>query len=459
MSSGEATATTAATPASEGAGYRSFVLAMLILVYTLNFIDRQIIGVLAIPIQQELGVSDTMIGVMRGLSFAIFYSTLGVPIAWLADRANRIWIIAGALTIWSGMTALCGLAGNVVQLFLCRLGVGVGEAGGIAPSYSIISDYYPPQKRARTLAIYSFGIPVGGAVGTVFGGVIATILDWRTAFLIVGAMGVILAPIFLFTMREPKRGRYDPPSQSAKPAPFVEVIATLARKRSFWTLSLGAAASSVMGYGLFAWMPAFLVRSYGSQLPEYLSFLPGWMIPPKAGPLLYAAYFYGLITLTGGVIGLFLGGLAADRLGERNRSAYALVPAIAFLCTVPLYVAGVLSTSLTVTFFVMLVPTALGLAWIGPVISAFQHIVPANMRATATASFLLINNFFGLAVGDIAIGAISESMKSRFGDEALRYSILVGTVFYLIASLLFFISAPRLKHDWIETGGHDHKAS
>lgn len=433
----------------ESAGYRALVLFMLIVVYTFNFIDRQIIGILAIPIQEELGVSDTMIGFMRGVSFAIFYSTLGVPIAWFADRANRVWIITAALTLWSGMTAACGLAANAWQLFLARMGVGVGEAGGIAPAYSMISDYYPPKRRARALAIYSFGIPIGGAVGIVFGGVVATLLDWRAAFIIVGAAGVVLAPLFFISVREPQRGRHDagPPPERAG---IGEVAATMMRKRSFWTLSLGAASSSIMGYGLFAWLPAFFVRSYGDALPHYLAFLPSWMIPANAGPLLYASYFYGLIVLVGGCIGLFLGGLAADVLGQRHRSAYALVPAFAFLAAVPFYVLGVLSPSLTTVFLTLLVPTALGVAWIGPAVAAFQHIVPVSMRTTATAMFLLVNNFVGLGLGDLILGAMSDALRAQFAEESLRFSILIGTGFYLVASSLFFVTAPRLKRDWIE---------
>ncbi len=434
---------------AETAGYRAFVLFMLIVVYTFNFIDRQIIGILAIPIQEELGVSDTMIGFMRGVSFAIFYSTLGVPIAWFADRANRVWIITAALTLWSGMTALCGTATTAWQLFFARMGVGVGEAGGIAPAYSIISDYYPPKRRARALAIYSFGIPIGGAVGIVFGGVVATLLDWRAAFIIVGMAGVALAPLFFFSIREPQRGRHDPGPPPAR-ARVSEVAATMMRKRSFWTLSLGAASSSIMGYGLFAWLPAFFVRSYGEMLPEYLAFLPDWMIPANAGPLLYASYFYGLIVLVGGCIGLFLGGLAADVLGQRHRSAYALVPAVAFLAAAPFYVLGVLSPSLTTVFFTLLLPTALGVAWIGPAVAAFQHIVPVSMRTTATAMFLLVNNLVGIGLGDLIIGAMSDALRSQFAEESLRYSILTGTGFYLIASTLFFVTAPRLKRDWIE---------
>ncbi len=434
--------------APESGAYRALVLVVLILVYTFNFIDRQIIGILAIPIQQELGVSDTMIGFMRGVSFAIFYSTLGVPIAWLADRANRVWIVSASLALWSAMTALCGFAANAVQLFFARMGVGVGEAGGIAPSYSIITDYFAPATRARALAIYSFGIPIGGAVGVVFGGVVATLLDWRAAFVIVGLGGVALTPLVLLLVREPQRGRFDagPPAAQAR---IGAVLTTLIGKRSFWTLSLGAASSSIMGYGLFAWLPAFFVRSYGDALPRYLAFLPDWIIPPQAGPLLYASYFYGLIVLVGGCAGLFLGGLAADRLGRRHRGAYALVPAVSFLAAAPFYVLGVLSPSLTAIFFTLLIPTALGLAWIGPVVAAFQQIVPANMRTTATATFLLVNNLVGIGLGDLIIGALSDSLRAHYGEESLRYSILAGATFYLLASLLFFMTAPQLKHDWV----------
>lgn len=428
--------------------YRSYVLFILIVVYTFNFIDRQIIGILAIPIQEELGLMDWQLGIMRGVTFAIFYSTLGVPIALLADRKSRKWIITIALGLWSLMTAFCGLATNFVQLSLARLFVGVGEAGGVAPAYSLVSDYFPPEKRARALAIYSFGIPIGSAVGIIFGGVIATILDWRAAFIIVGLAGVVLAPIFALTMREPKRGAFDKPGAATGGAPIGQVVNTLMSKPSFWLLSFGAACSSMMGYGLFAWLPAFFVRSYGDQLPQFLSFMPDFLIPAGAGPLLYAAYFYGTIVLIGGIIGIWAGGVLSDQLGKRSKSAYALVPGIAFLISVPFFVAGVLSPSLGISFFVFLVPTALSLAWLGPVLSAFQHIVPPNMRATASALFLLINNLIGIGVGDVVIGAMSDAFAAQYGDESLRYSILTGTVFYLFASGLLLLASKRLPKDW-----------
>ena len=430
------------------AGYRAYVLGILILVYTFNFIDRQILGVLAIPIQEEFAVSDTQMGLMRGLAFALFYSVLGVPIAWLADRTNRVWIMTIALSLWSLMTAVSGLATNAVQLFLARLGVGVGEAGGVAPAYSIISDYFPPKQRARALAVYSFGIPIGSALGIIFAGIITTILDWRSAFFIVGIAGIALAPIFKLTTREPKRGQFDGPRHDMKPASFGDVLSKLKSKPSFWFLSIGAACASMMGYGMFAWMPTFVSRSFAEDLPAFFAWGQGWLVPDNAGDVLYAAYFYGAIVLVGGLIGLWLGGAFGDFLGQNRKSAYALVPAAAFFMAAPFFFVGVASNSLGLLFVLLLVPTALGLAWLGPVLSAFQHIVPPNMRATASAVFLLINNLIGIGIGDLAIGAMSDYFSATHGDEGLRYSILCGVSFYLLASVFLLIAARFLPRDW-----------
>jgi len=208
--------------APESPGYRVLVLVMLVLVYTFNFIDRQIVGILAVPIKADLGLSDTQLGVLGGLAFALFYTILGIPVAMLADRTNRTNIMAVALVLWSAMTALCGLAQNFVQLFLARLGVGVGEAGGVAPAYSLVADYFPSSQRARALAVYSFGVPLGSSLGIFFGGLIASMIDWRVAFIAVGIAGIVLAPIFRLVVREPPRGRYDgaqtsPPRRAARP--------------------------------------------------------------------------------------------------------------------------------------------------------------------------------------------------------------------------------------------------
>lgn len=412
-------------------GNRGYVLFILVVVYTFNFIDRQIIGILAVPIKADLMLSDTQLGLMGGLAFALFYTGLGIPIAMLADRSSRSWIITVALVLWSAMTAACGLAQNFWQIFLARVGVGVGEAGGVAPSYSLISDYFPPNQRARALSIFSFGIPIGSTLGIVAGGFIASTMDWRVAFFVVGAAGILIAPIFRLTIKEPVRGRFDRDSQVRSPANLGEILRTLAGKKSFWLMSVGSAFSSMMGYAMFFWLPSFFVRSYGITLLD-------------------ASLFYGAIILVGGLAGIWMGGWAADRFGQKNRAAYAYVPAIAFVATAPLYAIGVLSSSLALTFLAMLIATALGLVWLGPVIAAIQHLVKANMRTTASAVFLFINNLIGIGVGTVVIGMLSDGLQGRYGNDALKYSILAGTSLYLVAAGLLALAARWLPGDWEE---------
>ncbi len=408
---------------------RAYVLFILVVVYTFNFIDRQIVGILAVPIKADLGLTDSQLGLMGGLAFALFYTGLGIPVAMLADRFSRTWIMTVALVIWSGMTAASGLATNFWQLFAARLGVGVGEAGGVAPAYSLISDFFPPSQRARAMSVYSFGIPIGSAIGIVFGGIIASMIDWRWAFFIVGIAGIAIAPIFRMTIKEPPRGQFDRQREAVKAPGLKLIVRTLMTKPSFWLLSLGASFSSMMGYGVFFWLPSFFVRSYGLTL-------------------LNASLFYGAVLLIGGLAGIWAGGWLGDRFGQDQRSQYARIPAIAFLCTVPFYIAAILSPTLTLAFFVLLVPTALGLAWLGPVISAIQHLVRPDMRATASAIFLFINNLIGIGLGTYAIGALSDTLTAQFGDESLRYSILAGTGFYIIAAALFLLASRWLEHDW-----------
>ena len=411
--------------------YRAYVMFILVVVYTFNFIDRQIVGILAIPIKADLGLTDTELGLMGGLAFALFYTGLGIPVAMLADRWKRTWIMTAALTIWSGMTAVCGLATNFWQLFLARLGVGVGEAGGVAPAYSLISDYFPSHQRARALSVYSFGIPIGSALGILFGGYIASKIDWRFAFFAVGIAGILVAPIFKLTVAEPPRGQYDQNATRAPSPTLKEIVRKLLGKPSFWGISFGASASSMMGYGLFFWLPSFFVRSFGMELLE-------------------ASVFFGAILLVGGIAGTWAGGYMADRFGAGKRSYYVVIPAIAFLGSIPLYALAILSPNLTTVFFSLLIPVGLGLAWLGPVLSAIQHVVPPNMRATASAIFLFINNLIGIGAGTFAIGLISDELVVYFGDDALRYAILAGTGFYLIAAILFLASAKQLARDWEE---------
>lgn len=401
------------------------MIAMMLIAYTLNFLDRQIIGILAVPIKADLGLSDAQLGLMGGLAFALFYTGLGIPIAMLADRHDRSKIMTASLFVWSLMTALCGLAQNFWQLFAARLGVGVGEAGGVAPAYTLISDLFPPEHRARAIALYSFGIPIGSASGIVFGGVIATLIDWRYAFFIVGIAGILFAPVFRRFVRDPR----DPAAARSVAVGLRAVLATLLRKPAFWLLAIGAACSSMMGYGLFFWLPSFLVRSFGISLLD-------------------ASLGYGAILLTGGVAGIWLGGRLSDRLAQRSKAAYALVPATALICTLPFYALGISSDTLWIALLLMLVPTALGLVWLGPVIAAVQGVVPPPMRTTASAIFLFVNNLIGIGVGTPAIGWLSDHFTAAYGHEALRYAILAGTGFYVLATLFLLLAAYWLPRNW-----------
>jgi len=408
------------------AASRAFVLVMLLIVYTFNFLDRLVMSILATPIKTELHLTDTQLGMLGGLAFAILYSTLAIPFAWIADRTGRSWVISASLLVWSGFTALCGVTTGFAQLFLCRLGVGVGEAGGVAPSYALISDIFPPQQRARALGIYSLGIPLGAGFGVLFGGAVAAAVDWRTAFLVVGLAGVIFMPIFALTVREPERK-----AAAQTRVGFLDVIAMLLSKPSFWLLAFGAAFSSMVGYGLAFWLPSLLQRSFGMSL-------------------LQASHFYGALLLIGGIPGILLGGWTADRAGRSGKTGYARIPGIAFLTCVPLFAGAMLSHSIALAFALFLIPQALSYVWLAPVLTAVQHLVPAPVRATASASFLLINNLIGLGLGALTIGKLSDLLKPAFGDEALRMGMLAALACYLVAGLLMFLAAPRLARDWVD---------
>ncbi len=489
-------------------GYRYYVLAILILVYMLNFLDRQIIGILAAPLKAEFGLSDSQFGLLGGIAFASVYSTLAIPLAALADRASRVWIMTGALAVWSGFTALCGVAGSFGQLFMFRMGVGVGEAGGVAPAYSLIADYFPPNQRARALAGFAFGIPLGTAAGTLVGGLLAATYGWRTAFIAVGLIGLLLAPLLRLTVKDPVRGGTDAakivavdaaPIQPVAVSDKVGRIASLVMlglgsgclilaalnqfagvavgsalvlafggllavvigisfwiakktasvvmpKPSFWLLALGAASSSVCGYGVAGWLPLFFMRSFDLTLAQ-------------------TSWYYSGIALIGGILGIWLGGSIADKLAKRGKGAYPLVPAIAFVISAPCFIAAMNSpwliglvmpgggsnaAQLILAFLIFLIPTGLNLAWLGPITAAVQHIAPAPMRSTASAIFLLFNNLLGIAVGFFYFGWMSDLLAPRFGEESLRWAIYTGMGFYLMAAVLLFGASRTLKKDWID---------
>ena len=336
-------------------------------------------------------------------------------------------MIAGSLAVWSAFTALCGTATGFAQLFIYRLGVGVGEAGGVAPSYALIADYFPPERRARALAIFSLGIPLGLAAGTLIGAYLAAWVDWRAAFIAMGVAGILLAPVMLYFVRDRSR----PSAEAADARALFRTFPTVAAKPTFWLMALASSSSSLAGYGLALWTPSVLERSFGLSLIDRGQFL--------------AAIF-----LIGGTAGVFAGGWLADRLGLGDRSWYAKLPAIAWLVTAPLFVAGLLAPTATLAWVLLLVPNALNILWLAPVTTAVQHLVARPMRSTASASFLLINNLIGLGVGPTLIGALSEAFKGRFGTEALRYAAVSAVAFYVVAAVLMAFAIRRLPRDWVD---------
>lgn len=424
---------TAAPVSEQSGGYRYVVLAMLLLVYIFNFLDRQILAILAQPVKADLGLTDTQLGLLGGLAFAALYSTLAIPLAMLADKTNRSWVITISLGVWSAFTALCGIAQNFFTMFLFRLGVGVGEAGGVAPSYAIISDYFPPHQRAKALAVYSLGIPVGAAAGAILGGYIAQNVEWRTAFLVVGLLGLVIAVPFRLLVRDKPKAAAPTlaTAATAEAVPLSRVFGILAAKPSFWLMAFGASAGSMCGYGVAFWLPSLIMVNFGLDIAQ-------------------TGQFFGALLLTGGVAGILLGGTVADRMGQRNRSWYAMLPAICYIAGTPFFIAGVLSQSWIAAFALFLLPQALVYVWLGPVLTAVQHLVPAHMRATASASFLLINNLIGLGLGSWFIGMLSDTLRPAYGDEALRYSVAAGLCLYLVAGALMALAARRLPADWVE---------
>jgi predicted MFS family arabinose efflux permease len=412
-------------PASKRQSSASLVLTLLLLAYILNFLDRQMLGILAQPIKADLHLSDAQFGAIGGVAFALLYSALGIPLAYLADKTSRSAVVAGSLAVWSGFTALCGIAGGFGQLFLYRVGVGVGEAGGVAPSVALISDYFPPERRARAMAIYYLGVPIGLAGGTFIGAFIAHAVSWRAAFLVMGIAGLVLAPVLRLLVRDPVRT-----SGSGERAPLGQVFPIFARKPAFWLLSFAASASSVCGYGLALWTPSVMMRSFGLDL-------------------LSTGKFLASLLLVGGCVGVFAGGWLADRLGGRDRGWYAKLPAIAWLLSIPAWGFGLFAPNLWVAWPLLLAGNAVNILWLSPVTTAVQHLVPRAMRSTAAASFLLINNLIGLGVGPWLMGRISDALKGTYGADALRDAAAGCLAFYLLAALLMFGATRSLKTSWV----------
>jgi predicted MFS family arabinose efflux permease len=386
----------------EGKRYRWFVLAMLTVVYTFNFIDRQILVILQEPIKAELGLSDTQLGLLTGFSFALVYVLAGIPIAWLADRSNRRNIVALSLAIWSGMTALSGLVQNYTQLVLARLGVGLGEAGGSPPAHAMLSDYFPPNQRATAVSVYSSGIYLGILFGYAAGGWIAQTLGWRQAFFIIGIPGVLFAGLLALTVREPLRGRWEGVSHKTG---LRTTLRTLRNRRSFWWFALGCALTSFVGYGNGNFFPSLLIRNHGMSVAE-------------------VGFALGLVAGVAGAIGTFLGGLLADKLGTRDTRWYAWVPALGgVLSLIPaLYT---LLGHQTLWIVVALFPAnVLNSLYLGPSIAMAQTMVSPGMRAMTSAILFFVLNMIGLGLGPLIVGVLSDAYEPHFGADNLRYAML-----------------------------------
>ncbi len=401
-----------------------YALGLLFTVYVFNFIDRSILAILNQPIKDDLGVSDTEMGLLGGIAFAIFYTFLGIPIARLADRGVRRNVLAACLALWSAMTAMCGFAASFLHLLLARIGVAVGEAGGSPPAHSMIADLFPPRTRATALAIYALGIPVGVMIGNLAGGWINQAFDWRTAFMVVGLPGVLLALLVRLTLREPVRGASENLSLPPEDAPPVmTVFKNLWAMRSFRYLALGGALHAFVGYGVGFWIPAFFVRHHGMGT----GLLGQWL------------FFIGFA----GMAGTLLGGWMADRLARRDQRWYVWLPGLATLLSVPFAAAVYLVPGYALALSIYVVPSLLGAYYLGPTFALTQGLAGLRMRALASSILLFILNLIGMGLGPSATGIISDALATTsVGGQSLRWALLIVLMFN-VASTGFYVLAGR----------------
>lgn len=410
-------------------GYSRYVLGVLFVVYVFNFIDRQVLSILLEPIKNDLGVSDTFMGFLTGFAFVFFYTFAGIPIARYADRGSRRTIIAVGLVVWSSMTAISGLARTGLELALARVGVGVGEAAGTPPAHSLLSDYFPPQRRATALAIYAMGVYIGVAAAFMGGGWVGSQFGWRTVFISVGLVGIPLSILVRATVRELPRGSSEPgPASRVEPMPFGVAARMLARNRSFVLIILATSLQSMSGYGIMTWGPTFLVRQHGLAVQE-VGFALG--IP---------------IGLMGG-LGVVLGGRLADALGARDERWYMRLPAIETLLLIPFALAFILLDDLDWALVAFYPFYLLGAMYVGPMHSTIQGLVVPNLRATASALNLFVVNMIGLGVGPLLIGVLNDVFANRWGEGAIRYSMLIVALIGGLSSWVFWLSSRTLRED------------
>lgn len=421
----------AAAKAYQNPYYRYLVLGILTAAYVSNFVDRQVINVLAQSIIEDLQISDGQFGMLSGLAFACIYTTLGIPIARLADLSNRRNIIAISITIWSVMTAACGLAQNFFQLFMARFGVGIGEAGGSPPAHSIVSDIFPATQRATALSIYSLGVYGGILVGTVGGAYLVQYFDWRTAFVVVAIPGLFLAVLVQLVIKEPPRGMAESRKDVAPPG-FLRVLEFLWVRKSFRHLSFACALHAFVSYGIGNFMPLFLGRIH-------------------AMPILDIGWYYGMIAGIGGLAGTFFGGWMSDRMANKtgDKTWYVWVPLISTVIAIPLALITfiVMPSGITAAFSYFL-PVFFGGWYLAPCIASTHFLVGIRMRAMASAILLFMLNLIGLGLGPMITGFISDYLTPSFGDDALRYAMSITVMVNCWCALHYYLATKTIRADF-----------
>jgi len=412
--------------------YGWFALGLLFVVALFNYIDRTILSIMQVALKRDLGLSDTQLGTLTGLSFALFYTTLALPVARLADRTARKYVLAAALTVWTLMTAASGLAAGYLTLLACRVGVAVGEAGCVPATHSLISDYFPRRRRALAMAVWGLSLPLGGMLGFAFGGKLTAALGWRETFFVVGLSGLAMMPVTLLFLREPRRGRFDPPQPPAhgRRRTIRESLALLWRIRAYRYLVIGEALQAWAQNGMMAWNAPFYSRLHAMPLAEIATWL-------------------ALIVGGGGAAGTFLGGAIAERLGKRDVRWYMRVPAIAAAITVPFALVQYFVPDPTLSMLAAIVPATMVNVYLAPGNAVSQTLAPPDMRAFTSAVFVLVVSVGGQGFGPTVVGALSDLFASQggLGEASLRYALPTVVVPALAAAVLFWRSSVHLRDE------------
>lgn len=425
--------TSPVTGGTEPQRERRYVLAILVLVFASSHVDRQIMGILGQPIKESLALTDTQLGLMTGLMFALFYATLGMPIAMWADRGNRRNIIALSISLWSAATAICGAAANYGQLLVARIFVGVGEAGSNPPSHSIIADLYEPEVRTTAMAIFATGVNFGILIGFLLGGWVNEWIGWRWAFVIAGVPGLLLGLIVRFTVHEPIRGQSDPGTAVRHAPPFPDVIRTMTKKPVVLHFVLGSALASFVGYAVVLWIPVYFVRIH------------------EVGTGV-AGTWLALLIGGGGALGTFLGGYFADRLSTRHGPSWrSWIIALAIIVALPFSLVTYFSDSAFQGFIAFAIPSILGGVYIGPTFAMVQSQMPIEMRSVAASINLFVGNIIGLGLGPYAVGAISDALQPTYGSNSLRYALSTLAIISVWSALHFFLGGRRIRDGFSPT--------